>query len=59
MPVDEKTHQHLDPALRLLTSIDERLSRIEEKVTSAEAAFAGFLSGPGKKLVRLFGNGGG
>jgi hypothetical protein len=58
MPVDEKAHQHMSPEQKLLTSIDERLSRIEDKLTRAEATFAGFLAGPGKKLLRLFGNGG-
>lgn len=43
---------------RLLASIDERLERIEDKLTRAELTFAGFLAGPGKKLLRLFGNGG-
>ena len=41
-----------------LKSIDERLARIEDKLTRAEMTFAGFLAGPGKKLLRLFGNGG-
>ena len=43
---------------RLLRSIDDRLQRIEDKMTRAELTFAGFLAGPGKKLLRLFGNGG-
>ena len=42
----------------LLASIDQRLQRIEDKLTRAEATFAGFLAGPGRKLLRLFGNGG-
>jgi hypothetical protein len=42
---------------RLLKSIDDRLARIEDKLTRAELTFAGFLAGPGKKLLRLFGNG--
>lgn len=49
---DEKTAD-------LLASIDKRLERIEDKLTRAEATFAGFLAGPGRKLLRLFGNGGG
>lgn len=46
-----------DPA-ELLRSIDDRLERIEDKLTRAELTFAGFLAGPGKKLLKLFGNGG-
>lgn len=42
---------------RFLKSIDERLSRIEDKLARAELTFAGFLAGPGKKLLKLFGNG--
>jgi hypothetical protein len=42
---------------RLLDSIDARLQRIEDKLTRAELTFAGFLAGPGRKLLRLFGNG--
>jgi hypothetical protein len=56
---DQKEHQHMSPELRLLSSIDERLGRIEDKLTRAEMTFAGFLAGPGKKLLRLFGNGNG
>ena len=40
-----------------LHSIDQRLLRLEDKATRAEATFAGFLAGPGKKLLRLFGGG--
>lgn len=43
---------------RLLASIDDRLQRIEDKLTRAEMTFAGFLAGPGRKLLKLFGNGG-
>ncbi len=43
--------------IRLLKSIDDRLERIEDKLTRAELTFAGFLAGPGKKLMKLFGNG--
>ena len=42
----------------VLTNMDDRLARIEDKLTRAEATFAGFLAGPGRKLLRLFGNGG-
>lgn len=51
MTTDEKT-------ATLLASIDDRLQRIEDKLTRAEMTFAGFLAGPGKKLIKLFGNGG-
>ena len=54
---DQKEHQHVSPEIRLLQSIDQRLERIEDKLTRAEMTFAGFLAGPGKKLLRLFGNG--
>lgn len=43
---------------RLLHEISERLERIEDKLTRAEMTFAGFLAGPGKRLLKLFGNGG-
>lgn len=42
-----------------LKSIDERLARIEDKLTRAEVTFAAFLAGPGKKLLRLLGGNGG
>ena len=52
---DEQT-RHL---FRLLTSIDARLGRLEDKAARAELTFGAFLNGPGKKLLRLFGNGNG
>jgi len=52
------TNNDLDQT-KLLRSIDQRLQRIEDKMTRAELTFAGFLAGPGKKLLRLFGNGNG
>jgi len=51
-------NQYVTDEARLLDSIDARLQRIEDKLTRAEATFAGFLAGPGRKLLRLFGNGG-
>jgi hypothetical protein len=53
------TDDYVTDEARLLRSIDARLARIEDKLTRAEATFAGFLAGPGKKLLRLFGNGNG
>ena len=53
------TEEQIREQARFLKSIDERLARIEDKLTCAEATFAGFLAGPGKKLMRLFGNGNG
>jgi hypothetical protein len=53
------TDDYVTDEARLLRSIDDRLQRIEDKLTRAEATFAGFLAGPGKKLLRLFGNGNG
>jgi hypothetical protein len=53
------TEEQIREQARFLKSIDERLARIEDKMTRAEATFAGFLAGPGKKLLRLFGNGNG
>lgn len=52
------TDDYVTDEARLLASIDERLKRIEDKLTRAEVTFAGFLAGPGRKLLKLFGNGG-
>jgi hypothetical protein len=52
-------NQYVTDEARLLHAIDERLGRIEDKLARAEMTFAGFLAGPGKKLLRLFGNGNG
>jgi hypothetical protein len=52
------TEEQIREQARFLKSIDDRLERIEDKLTRAELTFAGFLAGPGKKLLRLFGNGG-
>ena len=52
------TEEQIREQTRLIRSIDDRLARIEDKMTRAELTFAGFLAGPGKKLLRLFGNGG-
>jgi hypothetical protein len=53
------TEEQIREQARFLKSIDDRLGRIEDKLTRAELTFAGFLAGPGKKLLRLFGNGDG
>ena len=52
------TGEQTTEVTQLLKSLDQRLERIEDKLTRAEMTFAGFLAGPGKKLLKLFGNGG-
>jgi hypothetical protein len=57
LPGDVTYNVAVSEETRLLQAIDQRLSRIEDKLARAEMTFAGFLAGPGKRLMKLFGGG--